>query len=191
MMQNLTEYLEDLGRRAEGFGASSAAAIPASDVVIDGRTSLKCLVPLCRHYGTDLLCPPNVMPVEQFRGIVAQYGGALLVTVDMALSDEEGEERLKLARDAKMKLYDVIDKVEAAAMRDGHYYAAGFGGGACSLCEECVGVGSGLRCRHPFRARPAMEAMGIDVVETARRVGLDLTFEPGAGRSWVGLVLVG
>ena len=191
MTYDLDEYLKDLGRQAEEFGASSAVAISASDVVIDGRTALKCLVPLCRHYGTDLLCPPNVMPVEQFRGIVAQYSGALLVTVDMALSGEEGEERLRLARDAKMKLYDIIDRVEAAAMRDGCYYAAGFGGGACSLCEECVGVGAGLRCRHPFRARPAMEAMGIDVMETAERAGLSLTFGPGAGRRWVGLVLVG
>jgi hypothetical protein len=35
-----------------------------------------------------------------------------------------------------------------------------------------------------------MEAMGIDVMETARRAGLNLGFSRDAGRSWIGLLLV-
>jgi predicted metal-binding protein len=35
-----------------------------------------------------------------------------------------------------------------------------------------------------------MEAVGIDVVATAERAGLSLSFAPDAGRGWVGLVLV-
>ena len=43
----------------------------------------------------------------------------------------------------------------------------GFGGGSCKdyLCQGmiCQFLDSG-RCRFPHRARPAMEAMGIDVI---------------------------
>jgi hypothetical protein len=35
-----------------------------------------------------------------------------------------------------------------------------------------------------------MEAMGIDVIATAHKAGLDLDFSRDGGRSWVGLVLV-
>jgi predicted metal-binding protein len=35
-----------------------------------------------------------------------------------------------------------------------------------------------------------MEAMGIDVVATAERVGLELSFGEETARSWLGLVLV-
>ncbi len=50
----------------------------------------------------------------------------------------------------------------------------GFGGGSCKdyLCKglECQFIDSG-RCRFPHRSRPAMEAMGINVVALARKVG--------------------
>ena len=58
------------------------------------------------------------------------------------------------------------------------------------MCEECVGIKSGLPCRYPFKARPVMEAVGIDVVTTTAKVGVDLDFGQSASRSWVGLVLV-
>ena len=39
--------------------------------------------------------------------------------------------------------------------------------GPCRLCEKCD---TSSPCRHPHMARPAMEACGIDVFETARAV---------------------
>ncbi|TRZ50657.1 MAG: hypothetical protein D4S01_06230, partial [Dehalococcoidia bacterium] len=39
-------------------------------------------------------------------------------------------------------------------------------------------------------ARPSMEAMGIDVVATAKKAGLRLNFGRDEARGWVGLILV-
>lgn len=197
-------YLASLCRRAEELGAGRAVPISAEDVVVDDRALLKCLVPLCPHHGRDLMCPPNVMPVAQFREIVGRYSRAIVVNVVAAApgaaasgkpdgdaaEDPAWTAYLGSLRDAKNRLYDVIGGLEATCIRDGHYFAAGFVGGSCTLCEECVGAASGRRCRYPFRARPAMEAMGIDVMATAGRAGLDLSFGPEAARSWVGLLLV-
>ena len=69
---------------------------------------------------------------------------------------------------------DIVYAVERQAYKDGHHLAVGFGGGSCKdyLCQGmlCQFLDSG-RCRFPHRARPAMEAVGIDVISLINKVG--------------------
>jgi len=202
--EKLESDIMSLCRRAEQLGASQAVPLLADDVVVDERASLKCIAPLCPHYGRDLLCPPNVLPVSKFKEVLGRYHRAILVKVDVPfvnqadsfetkeggqsqLACKEYEDSLKAG---KMKLYEIVGKLEASCLERGYYLAAGLVAGSCTLCDECVGIGSGLPCRHPFQARPSMEAMGIDVMATVERAGLHLSFARDRGRSWVGLVLV-
>jgi predicted metal-binding protein len=193
-----------LCHRAEELGASQAIPLPAKDVVVDERVLLKCIAPLCAHYGRDFLCPPNVLPVSRFKEILERYHRTILIKVDIPSASQvnspggkEGKQS-QLPREkhedsfktSKMKLYEIIGQLEATCLEKGYYLAAGLVAGSCSLCEECVGVGSGLPCRHPFQARPSMEAMGIDVLATAEKAGLHLDFAQDMGRSWIGLLLV-
>ena len=46
------------------------------------------------------------------------------------------------------------------------------GSGPCRLCDECSPEDGA--CRHSEEARPAMEACGIDVYQTARSNGLPI-----------------
>lgn len=182
----------ELCQKARELGASQAAPIPVADIVLDERAALKCLVPVCLHYGIDLMCPPNVMPVAQFREALQRYQDAMLIKVDIPLSNLKapGADPLEVAQVFRKKLHDIVCRIESLCIERGYYFAAGLIGGSCPLCEKCVGVRSGLPCRHPFKARPAMEAMGIDVMATARKAGLNLSFGQDEGRSWVGMVLI-
>lgn len=87
-------------------------------------------------------------------------------------------------------MHHIVNQVEKAAYDMGFRFAAGFIGGACRLCPECVGVGSQTPCRYPYRARPSMEAMGIDVCATLANVGLAIEFPPKKEVLWTGLILV-
>ncbi|MBA7544866.1 hypothetical protein ES705_37227 [subsurface metagenome] len=209
-------YLEILCHRAKELGALEAVAIPVTDIVVDERAVLKCLVPRCPFYGTNLTCPPNLMPVSEFKKILKAYHYAILIKIDSASSGlPEGLTRLndiskaweitqsagskekqpitpiteyvRVLRDSQKRLYEIITQIESICIREGYCFAAGLSAGACFLCDECVGPKSA--CRHPFKARPSMEAMAIDVVATAKRAGMRLNFDQDA-RSWWGLILV-
>ena len=200
---NIDSFIASLCQKAEVLGASQAVGLSVDDIVLDERTRLKCLVPVCPDYG-NLMCPPNLPPISKFKEILSCYHSAILIRVAIPLSDvseymggpeEEPPgaptaEDMTTIRDAQMKLHGVVNRIEALCFAAGYRFAAGLLGGTCCLCRKCVGVSSGLPCRYPLKSRPAMEAMGIDVVATVQRAGLQLSFGRGGGRSWVGLVLI-
>lgn len=197
------EELEALCELARSRGACGARTMDARGVVLDPRVRLKCMVPLCDHYGRNLMCPPNVMPANEFSEVLGRYSRAILVqypipphqfTVDdeargmeQAYADKEYSQLLLHAERAFIELMGLLEK---EAMRSGYRFATALSGGACRLCDECVGQGSGKSCRHPFRSRPAMEAMGIDVFETAKNAGLPFEIPPKDRPVLNGLLLV-
>ena len=176
-------------KTARELGATAARVFDAKDVVVDERVRLKCSVPVCKNYGVSLMCPPNVMPLDEFRNVLAQFQKALLVQIAYDVPDwmleriHAAEDLAALYKDetylkgwdqtylvAKNTLETIADRLEAAAFKKGFKYATAFSAGKCTLCEVCAGIGN--RCRNPYKARPSMEAMGIDVGETARNAGV-------------------
>lgn len=210
-MPSIEQNLESLCKLAKESGATNSVSFDARKVVVDERVRLKCSVPLCDDYGLNLMCPPNVISIKEFREILAKYKHAILIQIEVpmpakmkkefqkaddiaALYKREGflESYRETFTPAKMKLHRIVHKVEAGAFALGYRFAAGFIAGSCKLCVDCAGAGAGSPkvCRHPFRARPSMEAMGIDTVQTAANAGLPFEIPARTKTVWNGLVLV-
>ena len=180
--EELNADLENYCRLARELGAADAVAIPASDVVIDERVRLKCLVPRCLRAGETPNCPPNAPELDLVRRAVSRYSRAVLLKCHVEPMEDytpkkggtDASQRLTLAYHRKSG--DVVSAVERQAYKDGYHLAMGFGGGSCKdyLCNGlvCQVLDSG-RCRFPQRSRPAMEAMGIDVVDLINKAGWD------------------
>ncbi|HRT71811.1 MAG TPA: DUF2284 domain-containing protein, partial [Syntrophales bacterium] len=60
----------------------------------------------------------------------------------------------------------------------------------CDVCVAAEPRGAGEACRFPFKARPSMEAMGIDVIATLESVGWPSGFPVTDRVTWTGLILV-
>ncbi|NLE22906.1 MAG: DUF2284 domain-containing protein [Actinobacteria bacterium] len=198
-------HLQQLIHEAEDLGADRAAPVPAAAVVVDERVNLKCRVPLCSGYGHNLMCPPSVMAAAETRQVLGRYGDALVVQMDIPITqdcvdDQFGgrthaeakadEEQIEGLRESQSRFAHLMTDLERAAFKLGYRYAAAFSGGECVLCEECVGQSSGEPCRHPFQARPSMEAVGIDVVATAEAAGLSVELPAEDHPAWTGLLLI-
>ncbi len=198
-------------------GAYRAKAFSARLVVVDERVRMKCEIPLCPHFGHCLTCPPNVPSVEAFSRVLERYSTALLIQARSSITgDMEDYDRDEVLRYvaapatpkakrkgkaketddldnmklAAVRLHKLVNEVEGKAMALGFPYALGLIGGECMLCPECVGVGSGEKCRRPYQARPSMEGVGIDVIKTSLNAGLPFAVPPKEEIIWSGLVLV-
>jgi len=193
--------LDEFVKIALKVGATASRIIPSQMVIVDERVRLKCEVPRCAGYGQYLTCPPHVMAIEDFIKILSRYEWCLLVQVEAKNIDstDKGAGRidrtvLKKNRDDhrpyKLKLLEIVESIEAAAFKSGLRFATGFIGGSCVLCERCVEDRFSDACRHPFRARPAMEGVGIDVFKTAQNAGLPIHLSSASNVLWTGLVLL-
>ena len=184
------------------LGADEAKIIDARKVVVDRRVRLKCLVPICASYGRNLMCPPNTMSVDDFSSALESYRRALILQIE---ADHDSLDKLETpltqktcdelddstqSRVWQLKLHRLVNQLESIAFKEGFHLAAGLAGGDCALCSECVAHQTSEYCRHPFEARPSMEAMGIDVLRTCDNVGLPLSLSSERRVRWTGLVLL-
>ncbi|MFH1079574.1 MAG: DUF2284 domain-containing protein [Pseudomonadota bacterium] len=182
--------LKDIMARLRQQGASAVKRIDISDIVVDERVRLKCQIPICDHYSKNLMCPPFVPSVAFFRDALARYTGAILIQITTPLPESmAGGPSAEIYTSAK-KLHELVNLAEKWSFAYQFRFATGLIGGCCWLCDECVAVRNGLVCRHPFKARPSMEAMGIDVVETVANVHLSTRFPIVKEVTWTGVVLI-
>jgi predicted metal-binding protein len=178
--ETLRADLERYRELALESGASEAVVIPAGDVTVDERVRLKCVIPRCLRAGETPNCPPYAPDLDLVRRALDRFSWAILFKCDVEPIEEyvpkrgatKAEQRRTLS--FHQKSGEVVYTLERRAYKDGYHLAMGFGGGSCKdyLCQGmlCQFLDSG-RCLFPHRARPAMEAMGIDVVALINKVG--------------------
>jgi len=185
------KLLERIFSVLKAQGASEVRLIPAKSIVVDERVRLKCQIPLCDTYGRNLMCPPNLPSVEDFRRALERFSRAVLIQVTASIPEPSGG---KLSEDVfapAKKLHGLVNMGEKLAFEGGLHFATGLIGGCCRLCEECVAAQGEIKCRFPFKARPSMEAMGIDVFSTLENAGLPVAGLPVCDRvTWTGLILI-
>lgn len=196
--------LDILCQNALSYGASSVTVMNAKDIVLDPRVRLKCMIPQCINYGRNLMCPPNVIDIDTFSVVISRYTDAILVQYPIPLDTKlmanfkdknlediyDEEDYKKRIVSSERKFQNLMGRLESNALELGYRFAAALSGGPCCLCDECVGQNSGENCRHPFRSRPSMEALGIDVYMTAQNAGLSFEVPAKDDPVWNGLLLV-
>jgi predicted metal-binding protein len=92
--------------------------------------------------------------------------------------------------DSKADVKAIVADLERSIFLRGGWKAFGLGAGPCYFCKKCP-VEKGL-CQHADRARPAMEACGVDVFSTVRKAGfpLDVVRTQSQCPNYYGLILV-
>jgi predicted metal-binding protein len=109
----------------------------------------------CGCYGQCLVCPPFTPTPEKMREVLDSYSRAILLHCD---------------KEADVKA--IVADLEREIFLRGAWKAFGLGAGPCYFCKKCPVEEQ--HCRDPERARPAMEACGIDVFSTVKKFGFPL-----------------
>lgn len=157
--------------QAKVLGFKFARVIETGSVSIDPWVRLKCQFG-CSLYGKSSTCPPFSPDEAKMKEILSTYEFALLV---------QGSPPSKVFHERLLAL-------EKSLFLDGFWEVLAFGAGPCPVCAGCPSDG---RCRFPEKARPSLEACGVDVYETSIRAGLRLKpiKHPQGYVKYVGLVL--
>ncbi|MGI6417072.1 MAG: DUF2284 domain-containing protein [Thermoguttaceae bacterium] len=155
------KQIESFCDEARQMGALDAVAVsPSRQVFTATWVRLRCQYG-CSEYGQCLTCPPYSPTPDTTRKMLDEYQSAIL------LHGDNWESVRKIAR-----------KLERTIFLAGYYKTFAFVCGPCWLCKTCVVAkpkrGMTAACKHPDKARPAMEASGIDVFATARAAGLPI-----------------
>ena len=158
-------------------GVDDALVVETTKVFTAPWVRMKCQFG-CAGYGERLCCPPRSPTPEQTRAILDSYAWAILL-------HRHWEKAYKTVE----RFNDVAAGLEKALFLDGFYKAFSMGSGPCTRCAECKPSG---KCLHADKARPSMEACGIDVFATAREHGLPIRVvrRRNEERDIFGLVLI-
>ena len=189
----LKSDLEDLRRLALVRGADDAVVIPASEIIVDPRVRLKCMIPKCYMSGASVHCPPHGTSMKETRDIVSRYEWAVFfrVLLDRAIAAEEtlGSHQISGTMDDGGKLnalgghaviiYTIVKIMQKRARESGYISARGFSSGPCMdiFCHwqpTCRALMTKQGCRHPVLNSPAMESCGMDVFTMAAKMGWDV-----------------
>lgn len=175
----LRDDLKRYEEKALSMGASNVRIVNMSEIRVDERVPLKCRIPSCFGYGTSAHCPPHTLKPSELSDMLKHYKWALFFTKDILaeviVRDKKTIEQRILAY---QEVYNIVGELESMAFYDGHYLAFGLGAGSCrhTFCakEKSCRALEGKRCRFSLKARPSMEAVGIDVYRMTAEAGWDI-----------------
>lgn len=161
----IEKTLEQYCQEAIAAGATHAVVTQPGLVITAPWVRWKCQFG-CDHYGKSWLCPPRTPTPEETRQTLDSYNRAILFHLEWTRGKQSG----RVIKD----YFDNVVALERELFLDGFYRAFALLAGYCFTCREGCAVLQNQPCRFPLKARPSMEACGIDVFQTVHDHGMPL-----------------
>jgi predicted metal-binding protein len=158
-------------QEAVDLGSVKVKVIPVRDITLGHWVRLRCQFG-CSHFNQRFTCPTFSPTCDEMGDILMGYRRALVVEAPQS-------------RD----VHRIILSLENRLKGKGFFKAFGLQALPCDLCDECT-INS--QCKYPDKARPTMQACGIDVSQTLMNIGWDFAvqFQPCTEDHNIGMVLL-
>lgn len=142
------------------------ALINPKSVIYRDEFAAKCRMNHCGRYQKSWSCPPAIGDIDAIRTNASHFASAILYQKVFQLEDSYDYGSMEAGRKVIMtdslELYDQLKKTKKAFFM--------LAAGSCSICAKCTYPEK--PCRFPDRMLISMEALGIDVAETAKATQL-------------------
>jgi len=168
------------------FEAKNRFIVPLlpDQLFISEQVRKYCEANRCGKYGANLMCPPFVQAVEQFREELGLYDRGFLVIEKQMVEDiydmEEASAGARYLHETMLEIEEKLQRVSDSVRV--------LVGGSCQICKRCAALDGESKCRFPDRSRVSLEALGVDLYGTATNIGYKLPYEKNA-ILWSGLAL--
>ena len=180
-MKRLEIKLEDMlaDVREKGYDVKGIQ-IDTSKLIIEERVRMNCFY--CAKYNTSWRCPPRI-PKLDYKKIFSEYDYAAFIYVQIPLTDSNYDSARK---NSTLQLHHAMLACEKWLYENNHPIALSFIGGSCKLCKNGCAPD---RCANPYLSRSPLEALGVNVVKSAKEYGIEITFPPKEYMMRIGLLL--
>jgi predicted metal-binding protein len=159
---------DDLGKLEEIFRRHTVCDfkwIDPGHIVVSQWVRMKCMFG-CNEYGKNASCPPNVPSVSECREFFREYKRAALFHLEKQVgSQKELKTWIK-------SVHAYLLKIEREVFLSGYEKAFMLLIDNCCFCAECALERE--ECKNPKQSRPTVEALAVDVYQTARAAGYPL-----------------
>jgi len=154
--------------------------IDADDIIIEERVKMNCFY--CGKYKNNWKCPPNIPNID-VKTLFKEYEHIAMIYVTLLLDNKNFEE---IRSESSIILHRALLDCEKSLWEMNNSTAISFIGGSCKLCKNGCGT---ERCNNPYLARSPVEALGINIIDSIKKYGLDIMFPPKKEITRVGMLL--
>ncbi|MBQ3553332.1 MAG: DUF2284 domain-containing protein [Clostridia bacterium] len=154
--------------------------INLEDIVFEERVKMNCFY--CGKYGTNWRCPPKIPDID-YKQMFSECSGGAFVYLKMPLDEDSYDD---VRNESTLALHKALLDMEKMMWEHNRPMAISFIGGSCKLCKNGCGK---EKCNNPYMSRSPVEALGINVIKSAEKYGIDIVFPPGEYMLRLGLLL--
>ena len=133
---------------------------PRDDIIVAQWVRFRCQFG-CGDYGKTGSCPPAAPSVDECRNMIYEYANAVIIHFNMRSPSP----------DDKYKSMSELLDLEREIFLAGYYKTFLLQYADCCFCDPCVSGGFREKCVNKTKCRPSVDAMGIDMFQTARNAG--------------------
>lgn len=144
--------------------------VDTSIFVFEEKVKLLCFH--CARYNNSWTCPPKIPDVD-YQKIFLSYNNALLVYYSNNKIQEQDFDSIR--HESTNILHKQLLDMEKICWDHNIPTAISFIGGSCKLCKNGCDKD---KCRMPYLSRIPLEATGVNVVESLKKIGINIVFPP-------------
>ena len=173
--EQLLAFLKEKNEAAEGI------FIDPKDLIFEESVKMNCYY--CGKYNNNWRCPPN-LPEVDFQKMMCEYDAGLFVALMYNIDDSEDYNTVRT--ESSVTLHRLMLILEKWMWDNNFSTAISFIAGSCKLCKGGCGKD---KCNNPYMARSPLESIGVNVVKSARKYGIDIRFPADKKMMRIGLLL--
>lgn len=172
---------ELIGFLQKNNGLAEGVFIKPQDLIFEESVKMNCFY--CGKYNNNWHCPPHLPDVD-FKKMMKEYDQGLFVILNYEIKDELEYDSIRT--DSSVTLHKTLLALEKWMWEHNQSTAISFIGGSCKLCKAGCGK---EKCNNPYMARSPLEATGVNIIKSARKYGIDISFPTDKKLMRLGLLL--
>ena len=172
-LEDLLFYCNEKGYDISGI------MINTNDLVFEERVKMNCFY--CGKYNNSWRCPPKI-PSINVEKMLSEFDSAAFIYLKKTYAKDYDVVR----KESSVELHRALLECEKYLWKNNNSTALSFIGGSCKLCKNgCSPNG----CANPYQSRSPVEALGINVVKSMCKYGVNVNFPSKEYIIRIGLLL--